>query len=166
VQRDQRIEDRGVDLVVADCLRDAFNQAGVDGEVAVSLGDAQRHFVAGGHEPPAAKFFHGNVEMLADGGEAAVELVDVVLAVVKPHPQPFRGLLAQQVACCGHGDTLDHAQRCLSDTAGRNRAAYGAALVMSPIKPFPRGKGCGIERDERAQHKRGRSLFDAGLLAC
>ena len=51
------IEDGGVDLVVADRLRDALNQAGVDGEAAVSLGDAQRHFVAGRHEPPVAEFF-------------------------------------------------------------------------------------------------------------
>src|SRR5215470_10929268 len=124
-------------LVIADCLRNALDQPGVDREVAVSLGDAQRHLIAGGHEPPAAEFFHGNAEVLADGGKAAVEFVDVVLAVVKPHPQPFRGLLAQQVACCGHGDTLDHAQRRLSDPAGSNRSAYGAALVMSPVKPFP-----------------------------
>ena len=55
VKRDQRVEGRNIDLVVADGLDDAFHQPMIDVQVAVALCDPERDLIPRGHEEPAGK---------------------------------------------------------------------------------------------------------------
>ena len=82
--------------------------------------------------------------MLADRTEAPIELLDVLLAVMIPDPQAFRGLLVEQVAArwpwrrprpCKASSFRTRQAR-----SSRTRCRAGNVAV----KPLPRGKGCGI----------------------
>ena len=57
VQRDKRVEQCNVNLIARDLLLDALYQRLIYPKIAVTVGDTQRHFIAGGHEEPAPKFF-------------------------------------------------------------------------------------------------------------
>ena len=150
MQRDQRVENDDIDLVVGDLLANALEQRRVDLQVVVALGDAQRELVAGGQEEMPDEFLLRDFVVLADGEQAPVQLVAAVFSIVIPDAQALRRLLAEQVPGRRHGDSLDHHQGRLAGSSRARRHADRAALIVSAIEPLARRQGRGVDRHEGA----------------
>src|SRR5262249_61047674 len=76
--------------------------------------------------------------VLADGRDAPVYFLRVVLSVVVPAFQPLSRLLAEQAARSCHGDGLDQVLAALSHSAGTGGQRDGFPLVVFAIEPRTR----------------------------
>src|SRR5262249_47022225 len=96
-----------------------------------------------------------DVVVLADGGDAAVELVMIFLAIEVPDAQRLLLIAGDEVAAGGHADHLGEAERSLGAPAGGDGGADGAADVVPPVQELSRrnagrvGPAIGLRDDLR-----------------
>src|SRR5215510_6107470 len=117
MQRYERIKKRDIDLLAADLVAHLLHQRLINLQVGVAFRNAQWEFVARRAPEPAFQLCLRDALVLADGRDAPVYFLRVVLSVVVPAFQPLSRLLAEQAARSCHGDGLDQVLAALSHSA-------------------------------------------------
>ena len=132
MQRHQGLEHDDVDLVFGDGVKDLGDGGVIDDQRAVAAGDLDGEIALSGDEQPADQFALGDSVVPADGGDPALHLLGVVVAVMDPYAAALGRLFADHPELARPGlIALPWAPPKLDAV----KIAKGTALIY-PIKDF------------------------------